>query len=412
MQIKSFEEIKREDRMKRINSLKNHPSLSNKQKEVMKSFHMQLIKKQLRLDSQKAYIQNLKLLFDGIPDALNPTDKSLDEYLTYIGKFKPKTQTERMKFLKEFYLKYRKSSPRVVKYISGIKIKRNKDRKLPEELLSPKEIKKLVQVADNFRDKAIIILLYETAARKGEFLQLKIKHIDITEDKKKKYAFITIPKGKTDSRKLPIIYSLPHVLNWLNSHPERDDPNAPLFITQGAWLGRAFGEDGLKIMVKVLGKRAKIKKNIYPHLFRHSRLTELAKELTEQELKKFAGWTADSEMAATYVHLSQKEVGDKILANAGLIDSALIRRERNELLQIVCPGCKEMNSADNKLCSTCGRVLDLKQAQVEIEKFKEKDSELNVLKTNMTRMQKRMDEQMKILEALAMERKINKLSSA
>ena len=188
-----------------------------------------------------------------------------------------------------------------LKLIENIALKKPRDHKLPEEILNPEEIKRIVQMADNFRDKAMVSSLYETAARKGEFLQLQIKHIDLSN---KEYGLITLPMGKTTSRKVPIIYSLPHIQNLLNCHPNRDNPDSPLYMTQGAWLGRAFGEDGLKRLLKILGKRAGIKKNIYPHLLRHSRLTELAKELTEQELKKFAGWTPNSSMAATYVHLS------------------------------------------------------------------------------------------------------------
>ena len=68
-----------------------------------------------------------------------------------------------------------------------------------------------------------------------------------------------------------------------------------------------------------------IKKKIYPHLLRHSRLTELAKELTEQELKVFAGWVAGSNMAQIYVHLSGSDVSNKLLSNAGLIDTETIK---------------------------------------------------------------------------------------
>ncbi len=48
-------------------------------------------------------------------------------------------------------------------------------------------------------------------------------------------------------------------------------------------------------------------------MFRHSRLTHLAKILTEQELKVFAGWVQSSKMAGTYVRLSARDTDEAIL---------------------------------------------------------------------------------------------------
>ncbi len=66
--------------------------------------------------------------------------------------------------------------------------------------------------------------------------------------------------------------------------------------------------------LKNLCKRVGIRKRIYAHLFRHSRLTELAKELPEQVLKKIAGWVPDSDMAQVYLHLSQRDVEESLLS--------------------------------------------------------------------------------------------------
>lgn len=368
--VKDYDEIQKDIRLKRINSLLNFKGYDKKQKELVKKFYGFLQRKGLRLESQRAYLQNLKLLMLALnKDFDKVMSADVDAYLIKIDRnFKPKTQTERRKFLKLFFEWFEKP-----KLVEGIKIKKDNGTKLPDEILNPDEIKKITQVADNFRDKALIILLYETASRKGEFLQLKIKHVDISNEK---FGMITIPMGKTTSRKIPIIYSLPNLTHWLNTHPQRDNPDAPLFINQGAWLGRAIGEDGIKRLLKITGKRAGIKKKIYPHLFRHSRLTELAKEITEQELKIFAGWTMGSNMTKTYVHLSGSDVSNKLLANAGLIDSETIKTKQKILEQIICPRCNKVSSFDEKYCS-CGFVLDLKIAQKEIEENKTMRQEFN-----------------------------------
>lgn len=378
-----YSDMKKAQRTLLINNIINNKFFTDIQRKELENFHNFIKRKELRLESQRAYLQHLKLFFEFFK---KPTDKinrqDIDKYLAYLqDTFKPKTITERKKFLLLYFEYYYQKTKSEIPLIKDIIIKREKNNKLPEELLTPEEIKKMVQVADNTRDKAIIMLLYESGARKGEFMQLKIKHVDIRESDKKKFGFITIPQGKTESRKIPIIYSMPYLLNWLNSHPNRDDPNAPLFITLGSYLGQAFGEDGLKRRLVILGKRAGIKKKIYPHLLRHSRLTELAKELTEQELKKFAGWTPDSGMASTYIHLSGQDVTDKILANAGLIDVKFAQKGRTILMQIECPSCKKLNPSDSKYCD-CGRILSIKEAHKQLEEYQSMEDRLKSMEKN------------------------------
>jgi len=382
--VEDYEQIKKGILLKRIGRLLGFKEFNPKQKSLVRKFYDYMQRKGLQLESQRGYLQNLKLLILNLnKDFDELTDSDINSYLAKIDRdFKPKTITERRKFLKLFFEWYERP-----KLVEGIKIKKDNGTKLPDEILSPEEIKKMVQVADNFRDKAMIILLYETAARKGEFLQLKIKHVDLSNEK---YGMILIPQGKTIPRKIPIIYSVPHLTHWLNTHPNRDDPNAPLFITQGAWLGRAMGEDGLKRLIKIIGKRAGITKKIYPHLLRHSRLTELAKEITEQEMKIFAGWTPGSNMTKVYVHLSGSDVSNKILSNAGLIDSETIKSKQKVLEKIICPRCNKVNSFDEKYCD-CGFVLDLKTAQKEIESTIETRSDLIKVKKDLEIMHNKMN---------------------
>lgn len=362
---KSFEQIQRDARTRRIEAIMNFKGFKEYQKKILEDYYGHLQRGSYRLETKRAYLQQLKqLLLDLDKEPGQVTKQDINNYLEHINKkYKATTAFERRMFLVNFFEWFYDKPQTKIDLVKDISFKKHNGTKLPDEILSPEEIKKMVQVADNFRDKALIILLYETAARKGEFLQIKIKHIDLVN---KEYAMVTIPMGKTDSRKIPLIYSVQHIQNWLNSHPNRNDPNSPVFITQGAWLGRALGEDGLKRRLKILGLRAGIKKKIYPHLFRHSRLTELAKELTEQELKKFAGWTPNSNMASVYVHLSGSDVSNKILANAGLIDSSESQKGKSVLQSVRCPRCDKLNSADTKYCS-CGFILDIKEINKVLE---------------------------------------------
>jgi len=219
--------------------------------------------------------------------------------------------------LKKFY-KWLKGNeeeyPDEVKWIK-VTIKK-KDKKLPEELITLDEVKALVEVANNLRDKAIILTLYESGARVGEFLNMKIKHIQFD-----KYGALAMLNGKTGMRRIRLIASVPSLSAWLNIHPFKDDKDAWLWVgLSPVNKGDKLSYNGLKNLIKDLSKKANIKKKIYPYIFRHSRATELAKHLTEAQLCQFMGWVQGSKQAATYVHLSQRDTDEAILEMYGLLD--------------------------------------------------------------------------------------------
>lgn len=77
----------------------------------------------------------------------------------------------------------------------------------------------------------------------------------------------------------------------------------------------------------------------------------------ESELRILAGWTKESNMAATYIHLSGGDVDRKLLAKNGLIkdDEELLLKTLNPGK---CPRCSAENPVDAKYCSICGLILD------------------------------------------------------
>ena len=208
-QITSYKEI-RESKLKEIiERLINSKELTAEQLKLMAEFDKHSIRQGLQLATRKSHLERLKVfLMDFKADPKNATEQDIDNYLKYLGQGKFKQSTIRTKkiFMFMFFEWLFKKDKAEIDLIKDLKLGKEQEIiKLPEEMLKPDEIKKLVQVADNFRDKCIAILLYELAARKGEFLQLKIKNIDITNDK---YGMVNLPQGKTTSR---LLLSLIHI---------------------------------------------------------------------------------------------------------------------------------------------------------------------------------------------------------
>jgi len=117
-----------------------------------------------------------------------------------------------------------------------------------------------------------------------------------------------------------------------------------------------------------LARAAKIRKRIYPHLFRHSRATHLATHLTEAQMKQHFGWVQASDMASVYVHLSGRDVDSALLKLHGITVNG---EEKQEFTVLLCPRCKSKNSPSSKFCNACGLCLDARTA-MEIDETREK----------------------------------------
>ncbi len=237
-----------------------------------------------------------------------------------------------------------------------------KGRDLRDKILSPEEVKALVKAAERPKSKAIVALLYEGALRVGELRSLRIRDLEFTE-----YGFKLRVTGKTGERVVPIIDSAPYLRVWLQMHPDPRNPNAPLFPGKGM---NPIAEGAIYGVVSRAAERAGIGKKVHPHILRHTRLTELAKHLTEQELKVFSGWTKGSKMASVYVHLSGKDVEEAILRRVHGVE--LQKREKivQPLKPEACPNCGYINPADAEFCMRCGYPLG-EEAAREVKKTEE-----------------------------------------
>jgi site-specific recombinase XerD len=246
------------------------------------------------------------------------------------------------------------------KLVFWIKCTGPRNRKLPEEILTEEDIKKMIDAARNVRDRAIVAVLYESGCRAGEFLSMKIKNVSFD-----RYGAVAIVHGKTGYRRIRLVLSTPYLAEWLNSHPFRDDPEAWLWISLNSF--KRIPYNSLRTILRNIAERAGVKKKVNPHAFRHARATHLAKFLTEAQMKEFFGWVQDSDMASVYVHLSGRDVDRAILQLYGM-EVEDEREENGKLMPKKCLRCGEINPATNKVCRRCFFPLD-----ENAERFLEKD---------------------------------------
>jgi integrase len=220
--------------------------------------------------------------------------------------------------------------------------------KLSDDLPSADDVQKLIDAATNARDKALISVLYDSGCRIGELLTLRAKNVGFDD-----YGAVLHVNGKTGPRRVRIIHSVLRLQTWLDVHPLRSSPEAPVFCSlSNKNRGAQLNYEPVSRMLKKLRQRAGVTRRVNPHIFRHARATLFAQHLTDAQLKQHFGWRADSRMASVYVHLSGRDLDPALAKLAGLEHEGPSNGVRKVK---VCEKCKTVNSPEASRCVQCLR---------------------------------------------------------
>lgn len=221
------------------------------------------------------------------------------------------------------------------------------------DLLSRDEIRQILKKMRRPVDKCILMMLLESKARKSELINLKMKDVMFYDS----HVMLYIRTSKSAQRSIPMVESVPYMYRYLEDHPKKDDPEAYFLINKYRGVYKQYSPNAFNRMLE--RNTRFLNKNIYPHLLRHTGLTEMAKHLTEFQLKQLAGWTMDSKQASRYVHLSNDDIENKILEIHGIKPPTKETRVTHvEIMK--CPRCNYDNSDLDRFCSRCGSALNIK----------------------------------------------------
>lgn len=262
-------------------------------------------------------------------------------------------------------------------WVSWIRLGRVKAAVGVDDILTDLELDNLRRACDNPRDRALVETAYEGAFRPHELLSLTKSMVAFDEYGAK----ISLQTGKTGPRSVRVVNAAPLLAEWIAQHPVKGK-DAHLWIDMSNdtqyrplhWLGLAK-------VVKRIAKKAGVEKRVNVYVFRHTRLTNLSKELTEPQLCMIAGWELGSDMPRNYVHLSGRDVDDALLKTYGLVKPKNVKEAK---VPKKCIRCETMNSAQQETCTKCGMALTLTAAL-------EKDQELEELKEKQRRQQETLD---------------------
>lgn len=351
-----------------LERIKNDEELNDSSRLDILKFHKQLTANGVSAGRIAKYLYSLryqaKLLRKPFIDATKPDIINIVEKIEKRKDYTEHTKHDHKVILKIFYrwLRGMEKEDGYPEEVKWIKITMKNKNRLPEDILSQEEIESMAKSTDNLRDKAFVLTLYESGCRVGELLTLKIKHVDFDD-----YGAILMVTGKTGDRRVRIIASEPELRQWMDNHPFKNNREAYLWIVLGTRNKfDVMSYTAVNHLLRRLAKRAKVKKHINPHSFRHARATHLASKLTEAQLKQLFGWVQGSEIASTYVHLSGRDVDDALLQLHGLE----VEKKKEEKFKVrICPRCETKNSPVAKYCQKCSFILDKKLASEREERI-------------------------------------------
>lgn len=165
-----------------------------------------------------------------------------------------------------------------------------REKKIPQ-VLSQEEALKLIEAPKNMKHRTILKLAYATGLRRAELLNLTLKHIDSTRN------IIRVIKGKGNkSREVPARGSL---IQQLREYYKYYHPKTYLF--EGYKPGQPYSTTSIEKIVKSAATKAGIKKDVSPHILRHSFATHMLEKGVN--LKRLQIMLGHSSMKTTSVYL-------------------------------------------------------------------------------------------------------------
>lgn len=159
-----------------------------------------------------------------------------------------------------------------------------------------------VSTSKGLRDRFFMILLYDTGARVQEILDIKLCDLQLGKLSK----VMLFGKGRK-TRVVPLMEkTVSHLEKYLSVfHVDAVLDNTPLFYSEIHGNRRPLSARRIRYILQKYGEQARcicpdVPKNIYPHLFRHSRAMHLYQ--AGMDLTLVSQWLGHSQLETTQIY--------------------------------------------------------------------------------------------------------------
>lgn len=245
------------------------------------------------------------------------TRETMEDFLEWLEKEKNysiSSRNQRLSGLKSFY-KYAASQDKtlMVYYQELLGIPKKKQPKGNEiEFFTETALKTIleeqdIQTQNGYRGLVFLILLYDTASRIQELLDVRLQDLHLEPEN----AYITITGKGRKTRLVPIMdKTTEHLNKYLIRFHQNSCGTDFLFYIVRKGKRTAMSPDNAEKFIKKYGKQAREKnkevpERLYPHMFRHSRAMHLYRN--GMPLPLLSEWLGHSQMQTTIMYYANAD---------------------------------------------------------------------------------------------------------
>ncbi len=288
----------------------------------------------------------------------------------YSGIYEPRTERDIVITIKRYYQWLKAPKGKYEKWredhhypdlVDGLKANLKQSDKKRPSVIEEEEFEALIRATSDIMIKAFLAVAEELGLRPGELLRLligNIRHERVIRNGKEEYRVLidfTDEMTKTVGRRLVVQRSRMLLTQWLETHPYRDDPKAPLWLMteRGRLVCKRWRYDACYRALRRLGEVAGIPRPVHPNIFRHMSATKDAKHnLNEEIMRRKFGWAPGSKMPAVYIELAAQDVNEVLENVYGGVET---QKPQPEF--VLCPNCRRENPRMNEFCGGCGAPI-------------------------------------------------------
>ena len=254
-----------------INPSTNYVKTNRNTLDKLLDFHNDKLLTEITRENIIAYLNSLK------------KSEEIDPLHKWIGTYNSRLRNL-LRFFKWLYsptlAHHQRPRPKILLNVSQLRRKETSIYK-PTDLWTFEDDLVFLKWCPNKRDRCYHAISRDLSARPHEILNLKIKDIVYRQVGNKQYAEVLV-NGKTGTRHLPLIDSLPYVKEWLDQHPQRNNRNAYLICTMiRKNIGGKLSRDSLFHIYA-----RDYKQNYFPMLLRNLTISDEDKQKIRDLLRK------------------------------------------------------------------------------------------------------------------------------
>lgn len=226
------------------------------------------------------------------------------------------------------------------------------------DIMTADEVVRLIDAADNSRDRAMMALQYECALRAVDIGRLRWGDITIVDEKSSSI----VVENKTDyPRHIAVVLYNGYLNAWKRDAPNSKDESGFVFTTHGNnFNGSQIRLNTVRDVIMKCARLAGITgRKVSPHTLRHSRITYwLQHDVSIAKICMMAWGVEYSPMIKTYGHMGNDDTAKEQRRLAGISENEIVQTGMLSLASCPVCGLACPPGRASGYCNGCGSPLD------------------------------------------------------